>query len=76
MSSPESPVDHKAAGDRLVEAMKSAELRGMGGAGFPTFRRWADVRDAKGDQKYIVCNADESEPARSRIASCCCERPT
>jgi NADH:ubiquinone oxidoreductase subunit F (NADH-binding) len=34
----------------------------MGGAGFPTHRKWATVRGAPGDTKYIVCNADESEP--------------
>ena len=34
----------------------------MGGAGFPTFRKWSAVRGAPGDAKYVVCNADESEP--------------
>jgi NADH:ubiquinone oxidoreductase subunit F (NADH-binding)/NADH:ubiquinone oxidoreductase subunit E len=55
--------ERRAAGDRLMEALKAAELRGMGGAGVPAFRKWQDVRDARGDEKYIVCNADESEPA-------------
>ncbi len=58
-----SPDERRAAGDGLVEALKSAELRGMGGAGVPAFRKWQDVRDARADDKYIVCNADESEPA-------------
>jgi NADH:ubiquinone oxidoreductase subunit F (NADH-binding)/NADH:ubiquinone oxidoreductase subunit E len=59
-----SPDERRNAGDRLILGpLKSAELRGMGGAGVPAFRKWTDVRDARGDDKYIVCNADESEPA-------------
>jgi formate dehydrogenase beta subunit len=46
----------------LLEALKIADLRGMGGAGVPAFQKWTDVRQAKGDQKYIICNGDESEP--------------
>jgi len=58
-----SPHERRAAGDHVVDALKTAELRGMGGAGVPAFRKWQDVRDAPGDTKYVVCNADESEPA-------------
>jgi formate dehydrogenase beta subunit len=46
----------------LLKKMEVAGLRGMGGAGFPTFRKWSAVRGAFGDEKFIVCNADESEP--------------
>jgi NADH:ubiquinone oxidoreductase subunit F (NADH-binding) len=46
----------------VLKALEVANLRGMGGAGFPTFRKWATVRSAPGDIKYVVCNADESEP--------------
>lgn len=49
-------------GDALLKAMETANLRGMGGAGFPTARKWSAVRAAAGDVKYVVCNADESEP--------------
>jgi NADH:ubiquinone oxidoreductase subunit F (NADH-binding)/NADH:ubiquinone oxidoreductase subunit E len=42
--------------------LKAAGLRGMGGAGFPTESKWQLVRQALGTEKYIVCNADESEP--------------
>ena len=35
----------------------------MGGAGTPAAQKWRDVLEARGDEKYIVCNADESEPA-------------
>jgi NADH:ubiquinone oxidoreductase subunit F (NADH-binding) len=46
----------------ILEALKIADLRGMGGAGVPAYQKWTDVRQAKGDQKYVICNADESEP--------------
>ena len=49
-------------GDTVLKALEVANLRGMGGAGFPTHRKWAAVRGAPGDPKYVVCNADESEP--------------
>lgn len=39
-----------------------AGLLGMGGAGVPAYRKWLDVWQASGDEKYVVCNADESEP--------------
>jgi NADH:ubiquinone oxidoreductase subunit F (NADH-binding)/NADH:ubiquinone oxidoreductase subunit E len=44
------------------ELLKSSGLRGLGGAGFPTESKWQLVRQAPGPEKYIVCNADESEP--------------
>ena len=46
----------------VVSNLKSSGLRGMGGAGFPTGSKWEIVRNASGKEKYIVCNADESEP--------------
>jgi formate dehydrogenase beta subunit len=46
----------------VVAALKASGLRGMGGAGFPTGSKWEIVRNAPGKAKYIVCNADESEP--------------
>jgi NADH:ubiquinone oxidoreductase subunit F (NADH-binding)/NADH:ubiquinone oxidoreductase subunit E len=46
----------------LLKALETSGLRGMGGAGFPTFRKWTAVRTAPGDVKYVICNADESEP--------------
>ena len=48
--------------NRLLESLKTADLRSMGGAGVPAHQKWSDVRQAKGDQKYIICNGDESEP--------------
>ncbi len=46
----------------IIAGLKAAALRGMGGAGFPTSSKWELVRNAAGTTKYIVCNADESEP--------------
>jgi len=46
----------------VLTLLKDAELRGMGGAGFPTSMKWDLVRKQPGPDKYIVCNADESEP--------------
>jgi NADH:ubiquinone oxidoreductase subunit F (NADH-binding)/NADH:ubiquinone oxidoreductase subunit E len=53
-----------ASGDRdgIIATLKASALRGLGGAGFPTGLKWETVRNAPGTQKYIVCNADESEP--------------
>src|ERR1051326_163844 len=48
--------------DEVLRQLDTANLRGMGGAGFPTARKWAAVRSAPGDTKYVICNADESEP--------------
>jgi formate dehydrogenase beta subunit len=45
-----------------IATLKASGLRGMGGAGFPTGNKWEIVRNAPGKAKYIVCNADESEP--------------
>jgi [NiFe] hydrogenase diaphorase moiety large subunit len=47
--------------DILLE-IKESKLKGRGGAGFPTSTKWMLVAAAKGDQKYIICNADEGEP--------------
>jgi NADH:ubiquinone oxidoreductase subunit F (NADH-binding) len=48
--------------DSILKELEIANLRGMGGAGFPTFRKWSAVRVAPGPEKYVICNADESEP--------------
>jgi len=48
--------------DDVLAQLKTAELRGMGGAGFPTSVKWDLVRKQADPVKYVVCNADESEP--------------
>jgi NADH:ubiquinone oxidoreductase subunit F (NADH-binding)/NADH:ubiquinone oxidoreductase subunit E len=47
---------------RVPDELQAAGLQGMGGAGFPTGRKWSLVKGAAGTPKYVVCNADESEP--------------
>ncbi len=46
----------------VIEKVKKAELRGRGGAGFPTARKWEFCYDAPGPKKYVICNADEGDP--------------
>lgn len=46
----------------VIEEIKGSGLRGRGGAGFPTGTKWSFVESVKTDKKYVVCNADESEP--------------
>jgi len=48
--------------EEVVETVKASGLRGRGGAGFPTGLKWQFARKAKGDIKYIICNADEGDP--------------
>ena len=48
--------------DAVLSEMETSGLRGRGGAGFPTFRKWMFAKNAEGDQKYVVCNADEGDP--------------
>jgi NADP-reducing hydrogenase subunit HndC len=47
---------------QTIEEIKKSGLKGRGGAGFPTGLKWGFVAKAPGKQKYVVCNADESEP--------------
>lgn len=46
----------------LIKKLEDGGLKGMGGAGYPTNLKWGKVRHLKAAEKYIVCNADESEP--------------
>lgn len=46
----------------IIKEIKEAGLRGRGGAGFPTGLKWEFVRNAEGEPKYIICNADEGDP--------------
>lgn len=48
--------------DDVIQALKDSGLRGLGGAAFPTGMKWDFTRRAAGDEKYVICNADESEP--------------
>ncbi|MFQ6066868.1 MAG: NADH-ubiquinone oxidoreductase-F iron-sulfur binding region domain-containing protein [bacterium] len=48
--------------EEVIEEITQAGLRGRGGGGFPTGRKWYYCRNAPGDIKYVVCNADEGDP--------------
>lgn len=47
---------------QIIDEVMNSGLRGRGGAGFPTGRKWQFVHDAPGDKKYIICNGDEGDP--------------
>ena len=46
----------------VLETVRSSGLRGRGGAGFPTWRKWLACRETQSDVRYLVCNADEGDP--------------
>ncbi|MCK5434716.1 MAG: NADH-quinone oxidoreductase subunit NuoF [Dehalococcoidales bacterium] len=48
--------------EQVIETVEGSGLRGRGGAGFPTGRKWRLVRNNPGDIKYLVCNGDEGDP--------------
>ena len=48
--------------DEVINVVSESGLRGRGGAGFPTGKKWLFTKQAEGDQKYVVCNADEGDP--------------
>ncbi len=48
--------------ETVIEEIIKSGLRGRGGAGFPTGKKWEFTKMAKGEQKYVVCNADEGDP--------------
>ena len=48
--------------EEVIDEIKESGLRGRGGGGFPTGRKWGYARKAKGELKYVICNADEGDP--------------
>ena len=48
--------------DEVIDIIKKSGLRGRGGAGFPTGKKWELTKQSEGKQKYVVCNADEGDP--------------
>ena len=48
--------------DGVLTVLKDAELRGMGGAGFPAWRKWDGVKASRVAERFVICNGDESEP--------------
>lgn len=59
----------------VIREVKTARLRGRGGAGFPTGMKWEFTRGAEGDEKYVLCNADEGEPGTFKDRAILTERP-
>ena len=55
-------VVHKLNPQKIIEELKKSGLRGRGGGGFPTGRKWESCLRAIGEEKYVVCNADEGDP--------------
>ena len=49
--------------DDTIEELGTAGIRGRGGAGFPTARKWSGLRSSSGTHRYVVCNAAEGEPS-------------
>lgn len=52
----------KSTPEEVIEKVKASGLRGRGGAGFPTGKKWEFSRSYQSDEKYVVCNADEGDP--------------
>lgn len=48
--------------EEVILEMEASGLRGRGGGGFPTAKKWAACRAASGEEKYVICNADEGDP--------------
>lgn len=46
----------------VIEVIKTSGLAGRGGAGFPTWFKWNAARQSEGEEKYLICNADEGDP--------------
>ncbi len=61
--------------EEVIEEVKKSNIRGRGGAGFPTGLKWEFCRNAPGERKYIFCNADEGEPGTFKDRVILTERP-
>ena len=61
--------------EQVIEEVKNSNIRGRGGAGFPTGMKWELCRKANGAEKYIICNADEGEPGTFKDRVILTERP-
>ena len=48
--------------EKVIDVIKQSGLRGRGGGGFPTGKKWEFARKAEGEPKYVICNADEGDP--------------
>lgn len=61
--------------EQIIDEIKASNIRGRGGAGFPTGMKWELCKKAKGEKKYIFCNADEGEPGTFKDRVILTQRP-
>jgi formate dehydrogenase/NADH-quinone oxidoreductase subunit F len=61
--------------EEAVATLKDSGLKGMGGAGFPTGIKWGIVAEQSAEPKYVICNADESEPGTFKDRQILAEQP-
>ncbi len=61
--------------EQVIDELKKSNIRGRGGAGFPTGLKWEFCRNASGERKFILCNADEGEPGTFKDRVILTERP-
>ncbi len=59
----------------VIRDIKTARLRGRGGAGFPTGMKWEFTRNSPGERRYVICNADEGEPGTFKDRVILTEKP-
>jgi len=48
--------------EKVIEELRKSKLRGRGGAGFPTYKKWEIVKNQVSDEKFVICNGDEGDP--------------
>ena len=68
-------TDDAVACEQAISALRASGLRGMGGAGFPVTTKWELVRNQTRTPKYVICNADESEPGTFKDREILCQLP-
>lgn len=61
--------------EEVIDEVKASNIRGRGGAGFPTGLKWQFCRNTEADERYIFCNADEGEPGTFKDRVILTERP-
>ncbi|MGI9519003.1 MAG: NADH-ubiquinone oxidoreductase-F iron-sulfur binding region domain-containing protein, partial [Pirellulaceae bacterium] len=61
--------------EKVIEEIKTAGLQGRGGAGFPAHFKWSSVRQQVDQERYVICNADESEPGTFKDREVVLQRP-
>jgi [NiFe] hydrogenase diaphorase moiety large subunit len=67
--------EHSLSPEEVIQRVKASGIRGRGGAGFPTAMKWEFCRKAKGDRRFVFCNADEGEPGTFKDRVILTERP-